>query len=331
MNETGPEQLCHAIATLRASGVVAFPTETVYGLGALAYHEDAVRRVFELKGRREDNPLIVHVSGIAMAREVTSEWPALAEALAEAFWPGPLTIVLPKRERVPSVVTAAGKTVGVRAPDHHLALSLIDALGAPIVGPSANRSGGVSPTTAKHVRAEFNESEVLVLDGGPCRRGIESTVVRLEGDAVEILRLGVIGPEQIERATGASVKALTSADDLRAHAPLESPGLIGPHYQPRTRAVLVDAEDLASLLNTAPGPVCLVTTGDPPGSKAHSHVLLPADAEGYARRLYAALREADQAGAQLIAIVRPPTQGDSPDVTAIWRAVTDRLSRATTG
>jgi len=324
MNEAGPEQLCEAIALLRAGGIVAFPTETVYGLGADAFNPDAVRRVFKLKARPPGNPLIVHVSGVEMAREAAGEWPALAEALAEAFWPGPLTIVLPKQGRVPDAVTGGGPTVGVRAPDHHVALALIDALGGPLVGPSANRSGGVSPTTARHVEAEFHDPHVFVLDGGPCRVGIESTVVRIGGGRVEILRPGLLGAEEIARATGAEV---TIGGTLEETEPAPSPGMLGPHYRPRTRTVLVAPEEVDTLL-AGRERVCLVTTGDPPGGRAHAHVLLPPDAPGYARRLYAALREADASGADVIAVVRPGPGRRRAGDASIWEAVLERLSRA---
>ena len=176
--EPAIKDIKEAASRLRDGGVVAFPTETVYGLGADAFSDAAVSRVFALKGRPSRNPLIVHVSGPLMAKRVTATWPVEAQRLADAFWPGPLSIVLPKRPEVPDIVTGGmgSASVAVRCPDHPTALALLYEFGSPLVGPSANLSGSISPTTAAHVRAAFSEQDVLVLDGGPCATGIESTV-----------------------------------------------------------------------------------------------------------------------------------------------------------
>jgi len=313
-----------AAARLAAGGVAAFPTETVYGLGADAMNAEAVARVFSLKGRPASNPLIVHVLDEAMARSVAAEWTADASRLARAYWPGPLTLVLPKAPRVPGVVTAGGASVAVRCPDHPAALALLAALGVPIVGPSANVSGAVSPTRAQHVRGVWPESDVLVLDGGPCRAGLESTVLRL-GDEPEILRPGVIGAESIERVLGRSVTR-TEPDDPSARG---SPGRTGPHYRPRARVVLVDSlDDLDGVLGTGP---CAVLT--PPGEPMavrppHRVIDMPGGAHEYAAALYAALREADAMGTATIAVVRPPDRGSTAEETAIWAAVRERLGRA---
>ncbi len=240
------DQISRAAARLRAGGVVAFPTETVYGLGADALREEAVARVFALKGRPPTNPLIVHVLDEAMARSVCSRWPAGAARLARAHWPGPLTIVVPRAEHVPRVVTSGGETVAVRCPDHPVALALLEAFGGALVGPSANRSGMVSPTTADHVRESFGEDDALTLDGGACRVGIESTVVSLAGARPVVLRPGAISPEMLALALGEDVVAGALREPgARADpgAPLASPGMLPSHYAPRAPALLATRDD----------------------------------------------------------------------------------------
>ena len=317
----GPEDIAAAVARLRAGGLVAFPTETVYGLGADALNERAVRLVFETKGRPATNPLIVHVASPAMARTVVSHWPPEAEALARAFWPGPLSLVLPKAPHVPGVVTAGGPNVAVRCPDHPTALALIEAFDGPLVGPSANPSGRVSPTTAEHVRASFDERQVMVLDGGPCRAGIESTVVKL-GEGARILRPGLTSAGDIARVLGRPVQQTSE------HAPeqLESPGLLASHYAPATPLTLCGVHELPAHLRTARR---VVVISHVPLAVPASHVLrsMPADAAAYARELYAALREADAQGADRIVVVEPDPNADGPE-GGTWFAVLDRLRRA---
>lgn len=321
----GPEEIAAAIAVLRAGGVVAFPTETVYGLGADALDAAAVRRVFELKGRPPTNPLIVHVSGEAMARRVAAHWPPEASRLAQAFWPGPLTLVLPKAAHVPPEVTAGGPTVALRCPDHRVTLALLDAFAHPLVGPSANPSGGVSPTTAEHVREAFEASRVYVLEGGPCRGGIESTVLDLTSSPPCILRPGPISAAQIAAVLGGPVAEHPLPGDVPASgAVARSPGLHPVHYAPRARAVLFERQHLADMLARTHRAVVITHSGltvSPP----HQIIRMPASAPGYAARLYAALREADALRPDLIAIERPPA--DDP----LWRAILDRLTRATGG
>jgi len=301
-----------AAGILAEGGVVAFPTETVYGLGADALSADAVAKVYALKGRPSNNPLIVHVSSIEMVKSVASQWPETADKLAQAFWPGPLTIVLPRNERVPDRVTGGGETVAIRMPAHEMARQLIEAFGGPIVGPSANASGSISPTAAAHVAESLGE-RVPVLDGGPCERGIESTVVRVEHDSVSILRLGVIGRGEIERVVPVVETSAQNASD-----PLPSPGMLTRHYAPRTLTRVVDASDVASMLAKHPRAALLsISPTNRPGT-----IPMPADAPTYARRLYAALREADAMGGDLILVERP--DGIGP----IWDAVRDRLVRA---
>ncbi len=301
-----------ATQILRAGGVVAFPTETVYGLGADALDPAAVAKVFAAKGRPSHNPLIVHVSSIEMARSLAEGWPEFADRLARAFWPGPLTIVVPKGARVPSIVTGGGPTVALRMPAHDLAQKLIEAFGGPIVGPSANASGTLSPTAASHVAHALGKA-IPVLDGGPCQRGIESTVVRIEQGGVSVLRLGVIGHEDIEK-----VVPVVAASPSGGDSALPSPGMLTRHYAPRTPTRIVGAAEVAGELGKHPGAALLAIS---PSNRPMT-IPMPADASAYAGRLYAALREADGFGAELILVERP--DGIGP----IWDAVRDRLMRA---
>jgi L-threonylcarbamoyladenylate synthase len=334
----GKAEISRAAQRLRGGGVVAFPTETVYGLGADALNPAAVARVFALKGRPAHNPLIVHVAGPAMAALVTAPggWDERAQRLSRAFWPGPLSIVVPRGEGVPSTVTAGGPTVAVRCPDHPAALALLDAFGGPLVGPSANRSGRVSPTSAAHVRDEFSEDEVLVLDGGACATGIESTVVRLLEGRAEVLRPGVIGPQAIAEVLGTPVThaGRSGADggepgsgSLALAPPLASPGLLSSHYAPRTPARLIATDELRAWAQGSgrdgERKAVLAYSGISL-SAPHRLIAMPRSAAEYARSLYASLREADGVGAAVILVERPIGAG------AVWEAVLDRLERATT-
>lgn len=325
------DQLQRAVDQLRAGGLVAFPTETVYGLGADASRDDAVRRVFDVKGRPGNNPLIVHVSDEEMARRVAGAWPAEASKLARAFWPGPLSIVVPRSARVSGLACAGGPTVALRCPRHPLARGLIAMFGAPIVGPSANRSGSISPTRAEHVRAAFSEEQVLTLDGGPCEGGIESTVVALDSRGVRVLRLGLISAEEISRVLGVEVEQGGPAAE--GDGPLASPGLLARHYAPTTPATLLPRAKLLvrarALVRQGRTPI-LILLGErtTPGAVT---IAMPAEAQAYAAALYGALHRADAVGqrgetgkhAQIL-IERPESAGP------IWDAIRDRLTRATT-
>ncbi len=318
-----PADIRAAASRLATGGLVAFPTETVYGLGADATNPEAVGRVFAAKGRPAENPLIVHVSDEAMARRCVGSWPDLAARAAEAFWPGPLTLVLPKSDVIPGIVTAGGETVAVRVPDHPVAIALIEAFGGPIVGPSANPSGYVSPTRSEHVRLHFSNEMVLVLDGGACRAGIESTVVDLTGPVARILRRGVLGTEDLGPVMGT---VEVSRDEPGEGDAVLSPGLLGPHYRPRARVLLLeDVTELSRVVGDAGGKVALLS---PPGrrvvvSSPHVGIDMPGLASGYARKLYAALREADEAEPALIVVVFPLLKDSE-----VWDAVRERLRRA---
>lgn len=317
----GPEGIALGVRFLAAGQLVAFPTETVYGLGADALNAEAVSRVFTLKGRPSTNPLIVHVSGDTMAQRVVRDWPAAASQLAKAFWPGPLTLVLPKAPDVPGAVSAGGDTVAVRCPEHPVALALIESFGNPIVGPSANPSGYISPTTPEHVRDAFASDDLLVLDGGHCRAGIESTVLDLTHETPTILRPGVIGAHRLRGVLGVEIQTRNthaSSDEVR------SPGLIGAHYQPRTPAQVVGSETLASAPSTA---VLLAWSieSHPAGGEL---IALPGSLASYAQAIYRALHEGDRARGTHIWIESPPAAVDE-DERAIAQALLERLSRAT--
>jgi L-threonylcarbamoyladenylate synthase len=324
----GPEEIASAVRSLKRGGLVAFPTETVYGLGALALDAASVRRVFALKGRPSTNPLIVHVTGETMARTLTTRWTEACSKLAARFWPGPLTIVVPRAAHVPLEVTGGGETVAIRCPAHPLTLALIETVGEPLVGPSANRAGFVSPTTAAHVEHEFGDAiergELMVLDGGACRAGIESTVVSLVSEEPTILRPGVIGGGVIGDALGRPVRVDTGTERAGEGA-MASPGRMMSHYAPRTPAMLVEGRAIADVVASAGVPVALIAISRPTVD-VHTLIALPPDAIGYASSLYRALREADAAGAGLIVIERPPLDGQDAE---IWMAIHDRLRRAT--
>jgi L-threonylcarbamoyladenylate synthase len=290
-----------AAEIIRAGGLVALPTETVYGLGANALDPAAVQKIFEMKGRPETSPLIVHVASLEMAREIVAEWPPLAQELTRLWWPGPLTLVLPKKGLIPDNVTAGLPTVGVRMPNHPVALALIEEAGVPVAAPSANRFTGLSPTTADHVRATFGDA-VPVLEGGPCTVGIESTVVAIEGDKLKLLRPGMISLGQIEQAAA------------QAGVSHPSPGMHEKHYSPRTRLILVRS---ASELPDRTGAfVWRAALG--PTARA---VRMPLDAAPYAAELYKVLHQLDAENWPWIAVEMPP---DAPD----WSAIRDRLQRA---
>jgi L-threonylcarbamoyladenylate synthase len=293
--------LNEAAARIREGGVVAFPTETVYGLGANALDPVAVARIFELKGRPASSPLIVHVASIQMARTLVTEWPAEAEELARRYWPGPLTMVLPKASAIPDIVTAGLPTVGLRMPAHPIARDLIEAAGVPIAAPSANRFAGLSPTSPAHVREAFGDA-VEVLEGGLAEVGIESTVVSLAGGKLTLLRPGMICLGDLERV---------SAPSDEAHP---APGMHARHYSPRTRLLLVD--DPAKL----PDRRGAYLWWNQPGLAARS-VRMPSDPQGYAARIYGVLHDLDRENWPWIAVELPP-QG--PD----WAAILDRLTRA---
>lgn len=314
-------EIAAAAQRLRAGELVAFPTETVYGLGADALNPVAVRRVFEAKGRPADHPLIVHLPDAGQIVDWARDIPREAIALAQAFWPGPLTLILKRETDVPPEVTGGQDTVGLRVPAHPVALALLRAFGGGVAAPSANRFGRISPTTAAHVRDEFGDA-ITVLDGGPCAVGIESTILDLSGGVPRILRPGAISAGQI-----AAVIGRTPATAAGEGAPRVS-GSLAAHYAPRTAMKKVAGPRLRDFLNAFrhSGRRCAVIAHSQPpmADSPHCWIMLPADAAGYAKALYAAMRDADASGAALIVIEAPPTD-------AAWAAVNDRLGRALVG
>ncbi len=328
--------MAEAARLLRAGEVVALPTETVYGLAANAWDAAAVRRIYAAKGRPSTNPLIVHVADEAMLTQCVTSWPAGAVALARAFWPGPITLVLPANEaRVPAEVRAGGPTVAVRWPAHPLMQAVIRACGFPLAAPSANPSNAISPTTAEHVLAGLGERIALIVDGGPSTVGIESTVVDCTGPVPVVLRPGFISEDEIERvwAAGQAWPGLPDQPDRTADLPgaadiRRSPGQLAKHYSPHAPlAVLTWADDadlrrqLAARGWAAAG-TYVIAYQQVPAPDAFAQVEeLPAEPRGYAQRLYAALHRADAAGAACIVVEAPPAP-------LAWAGIRDRLSRA---
>lgn len=304
-------ELIRAAALIRAGELVAFPTETVYGLGANALDTAAVDKIYAVKGRPATSPLIVHVDSVEMARGIVSEWPPEAELLAGRFWPGPLTLVLPKQRHVPDRVTSGLATVGIRMPANEIALALIREAGVPIAAPSANRFTELSPTTAQHVRESIGAQVAMVLDGGPTNVGIESTVLSLAGRDAVLLRPGMLAQKDIESLIGAVKTAKSSSG--AAHA---APGMHPRHYSPKTPLVLV--ED-GRLPGSGRGAYLWMTRR----ADAARSVAMPADPASYAAGLYGILHDADAEGWDWIAVERPPQ-------TPAWAAIQDRLERAAT-
>ena len=289
--------LTKAAELIRAGELVAFPTETVYGLGANALDRSAIEKIYAAKGRPSSSPLIVHVSSVEMAKSLVREWPEQAEQLARIFWPGPLTLVLPKQSRVPDELTAGLDTVGIRMPAHPMAQALIAEAGVPIAAPSANRFTELSPTSAEHVRESLGDQVAMILDGGRTTVGIESTVLSLAGPHAVLLRPGMVTQQEIEAVIG-PVQVLEQVP-AGAHA---SPGLHRRHYSPRT-------------------PLILIEHGKHPSSGRGICLQMPSDPREYAAVLYERLHEADGQGFDWIALEKPPSDPE-------WAAIRDRLERA---
>lgn len=317
-----------AVELLRAGELVALPTETVYGLGADAANPAAVAKIFAAKGRPADHPLIVHLAGHDAVDHWAEQVPAVAWELMETFWPGPLTLILKKQAWVPDAVTGGQDTVGLRVPGHPVALELLRRFAAAsgahagIAAPSANRFGRISPTTAAHVAEELGDRVPLILDGGACAVGIESTIVDCSRAEPVVLRPGHIAPNHLEAVLGRIPAIETAQGAPRVSGSLEA------HYAPQTPMRLVASQRLLDFLNAQrhKGDRCGVIGHSQPPQAAMPHLwrMLPADPVGYARDLYGALREMDHAGVALIAVEALP-EGDD------WAAVADRLRRAAAG
>ncbi|MFC9617722.1 L-threonylcarbamoyladenylate synthase [Streptomyces sp. NPDC056938] len=308
-----------AAGVLRVGGLVALPTETVYGLGANAEDPASVARIFQVKGRPPSHPLIVHIGGAEQLDDWVEDVSETARLLAERFWPGPLTLVLRRGHRVPLEATGGLDTVAVRVPDHPVALALLSAFGGGVTAPSANRFGSVSPTTADHVRAELGDAVDFVLDGGACEVGVESTIVDVTGDAPSILRPGGVTREDLEAVLGCPL-AVPSTSRVRV------PGQHPSHYAPRARVILVEPErvvseaELAQELGHRVGVFVPSSFADAP-LKVHAVVTVPGSLAAYARGLYGFLRELDEQGCDLIVASVPVEEG-------LGLAIANRLGRA---
>jgi L-threonylcarbamoyladenylate synthase len=304
-----------AAEILLEGGLVAFPTETVYGLGARADQAQAVQRIFEAKGRPADHPLIVHLAQKEWLPLWAADVPTEAWTLAERFWPGPLTLILPKHESVTEVVTGGQPTIGLRVPKHPVGLDILDRVGVGLAAPSANRFGHVSATTADHVEHDFEGTIDAVVDGGPCAIGLESSIVDLSGEEPKLLRLGALSQREIEDALGRRLGEPT-------HKAPRVPGALASHYATKTPLTLVATESLTDAIEQHSGTLCVLSAVHPEAASAQLHwIEMPVTPKAYARVLYDSLRRADRVDAESIFVACP---GAGPD----WSAILDRLTRA---
>jgi L-threonylcarbamoyladenylate synthase len=312
-----------ATELLRAGEVVALPTETVYGLAANALDEKAVAKIFEIKGRPTNNPIIVHVAGNEMAKNCVTDWSKLADKLSQSFWPGPLTIVLPRAKIIPKIVAAGGETVGIRWPSHPFIQAVIRECGFPLAAPSANLSEQISPTNAEHVRAQLAGKIQLIVDGGQSQVGIESTVLDLTVSPPAILRPGMIHAESLAAVCGQVQNSAGKTEET-----LRSPGLLRKHYSPKAKLIVLNWRDEADLHRQLPAfnfqlstTHVIAHTKIPSGGNFADVSVMPHDAEAFARAFYAELHSCDEAGAELIVVEALP---QSPE----WSGIVDRLWRA---
>ena len=309
---------------LRAGEVVALPTETVYGLTANALDEKAVAKIFQIKGRPANNPIIVHVASVEMAKRCVNNWPGNADKLAKAFWPGPLTLVLPRAKKIPDNVTAGGTTVGVRWPSHPFIQAVIRRCDFPLAAPSANLSSRISPTNAGHVRKQLGGKISLIVDGGQSQVGIESTVLDLSVSPPQILRPGMIHAESL-----AAVCSQVQGPTFKVQgSELRSPGLLKKHYAPKAKLLVLnwhgdaDLNSQLSALNFQPSTSFVIAHTHIPSAENFAGVsIIPHDAEAFARAIYAELHRCDETGAELIVVETPP---ELPE----WSGIADRLKRA---
>lgn len=325
-----PQAVAQAAQTLARGELLAFPTETVYGLGADASRDTAVARIFAAKGRPSDHPLIVHVADAADADAFAQQVPSFARALMQAFWPGPLTLILPRREGVAAAAAGAQASIGLRCPAHPVALALLRACRRTdppvhgVAGPSANPFGRVSPTTANHVAREFGDS-LPVLDGGACAVGIESTIIDCTRGQPVLLRPGMVSRAQVEAVCGQPVRSQAELQAVLAPAAPRASGTLEAHYAPRAKVRLMDAKALRTALRVlgADAARIAVYARTPLNLPSQSVLLrrMPDDAAATAQQLFAVLREFDDAGVALIWVETPPA---SPE----WEGVSDRLQRA---
>ena len=315
------EDLRHAVEVLRAGGLVAFPTETVYGLGADASNPHAIAKIYAAKGRPRAHPVIVHLASAQMLPQWASEVPEAAELLAQRFWPGPLTLIVRRAASVNDLVTGGQSTVALRVPSHPTAHALLEAFGGGLAAPSANRYGRVSATTAEHVRSELGHAVDYILDAGACDVGIESTIVDVSGSRPTLLRPGSITAEEVEDVLGGALSA-PGASSPRV------PGSVAKHYAPSTPVMLMEAdlvvELAASMIRQGRKVAVLARSALRPLLNGLTWIAAPQDPAGYAHDLYANLRLLDESGSDAILVEEPPSE-------ARWAAVRDRLTRAASG
>jgi L-threonylcarbamoyladenylate synthase len=309
-------ELSQAVAALKRGGLVAFPTETVYGLGADASNPSAIARIYAAKGRPSNHPVIVHLSSADELERWARSVPEGARKLATRYWPGPLTLVLNRAPGVPDAVTGGQDTVGLRVPAHPLALALLRAFGGGVAAPSANKFGRISPTTAAHVQRDLGDEVDVILDGGPCEVGIESTIVDFSGGEPVLLRPGQLHAEQIEAVLGAPLRA-PGSDAPRA------PGRLESHYAPRRPLQLLSRAELQAALRSGSPERYAVLAFETasPGPRTAGWIQAPHQPDDYARDLYASLRALDALNCERILVESPPEGGE-------WAAVGDRLGRA---
>jgi len=310
------DKLEKAIQVLTTGECVAIPTETVYGLAANALSIDAISKIFELKNRPQTNPLIVHCGSIEQVEQYVSDFPLLAKKLAKQFWPGPLTLLLPKNDKIQDQITAGSNRVGVRIPNHPLTLKLLNKLDFPIAAPSANKYGSVSPTCAVHVKIQFGDQVPLILDGGECSLGIESTIVGFEGDKIIVYRLGQITVEQIEEVCGQSVQIQNEAGEI-----IVGPGMVKHHYAPKTTLKIVD--DFTKIELTNRTGIILFNEQKIRGIPSENQLILSEknDLEEASRKLYDAFYQLDKLNLEVIYMKEFPSDG-------IGKSLNDRIHRA---
>jgi len=310
------------VELLAAGEVVALPTETVYGLAANAFNAEAVAKIYSIKGRPSHNPIIVHVANLPMAKRCVAEWPMSAEKLANSFWPGPLTMVLPRAKNIPDIVTAGGETVGVRWPAHPFIQFVIRECGFPLAAPSANLSNAISPTSATHVRKQLDGKLRLIVDGGASHVGIESTVIDLSTKQPRVLRPGMIHAESLAAATGERVLSENAGDESST---LRSPGMLRKHYSPKAKLLMLEWKsdgELKSHISHHTLRTHIIAHTNVPSAEGFAGVsVMPRDAAAFARAIYAELHRCDEAGADVIVVEALPNQPE-------WRGIADRLTRA---
>ncbi len=309
-------QIEYAVELLKAGELVAFPTETVYGLGADAGNQIALNKIFKVKGRPKNHPLILHIASISQIENYAVNVPDLAYKLAEKFWPGPLTLILERGENTSKLLTGQQDTVALRIPNHPVALALLEGFGGAIAAPSANRFGRISPTTAKHVEDEFGKNIALILDGGASQVGLESTILNLSSKQLQILRPGQVSSKQLAKLIG--YQPLTAS---QYETTIKSPGMLKSHYSPLTPSSLKSRIELQKIIKKQDTNIGIICHSIEPDGLDNS-IKIENNPATYAQKLYASLRQLDRLDLNHIYIEEPESNSD-------WLAIKDRLLRAT--